>query len=117
MTDGLDLKSLGDMAKVLETTEFLEGTSVVQRRTLRKFADELAEAIESACGACSPPTVVAFLSGAVCEATVAAGANPVAELVSRALSGGKTQQPQASPALVLACAYLARDLLVGERVE
>lgn len=108
------LEALADMARVLDGEDFVDGTSTHQKRALREAADGIRDAIEQTCGDLTPPILIAFFAGAATEATMSANANPMRKLLSAAL--GQTDSASPNNLLALLVAYLARDLLVGERV-
>lgn len=111
------LESLAQMAAVLDGADFLDGTSRNQRRELRKAADGVGKAIEDTVGLVTPEILVAFFAGAATEATMSADMNPLSRLMKQVMGAGADKQLTPNNVLTILVAYLARDLLAGERVE
>lgn len=110
------LQTLANFAKVLDSVEFVDGTSAMQKKALREGADSLRTTIEELCEDLTPPILVGFYSGAAAQAKMSADSNPLAGAMNRVMGMG--QDPEAPlHTLTILVAYLARDLLAGERVQ
>lgn len=106
---------LGQMAAILDGETFQNGTSVVQRRSFRETADTVRESIEKMTGIpISIPTLVAFWMGAHIYKQTTSNAG-IAGLIRSAM-GPQPEDTAFDSLFAITVAYLARDLLAGERV-
>lgn len=108
------LQVLAEMAKALDSAEFLDSTSKTQREAFRNAADSITKALEDAVGVVTPPVLVAFLVGATAEVGFRNTLNPLPSLLGPLL--GKTSPDSPNSVLIMVIAFIARDLLAGERV-
>jgi hypothetical protein len=110
------LKIIKNFAETLDSQQFLDSTSNLQRAMLREQADGLREVCKKQGLPVTADTLVAFVSGATMQAAMTAAANPLMKTMNAMLKqdGDSTE---ANPVLMLMVAYLARDILAGRRVE
>ena len=108
------LEIMGDLANVLEAEVFVDGTSTVQKRAFRDAADTLRSTLEATLGDLTPPILVSFYLGALTEATLDDEDSPLSALLATTGLAPKKTGPK--PHLSVIIAYLARDMIAGERV-
>ena len=104
------LERLGRLAGLLDSSDFLDASSADMRRDFRSYADIMRRSLENELGDLTPPLLLAFRMGAAFQAGL--GSVPAAV---RSVLGGGQHLPDSRLSIVVA--YLARDLLAGERVE
>jgi hypothetical protein len=110
------LELLASVATVLDSDNFQDTTSPAQRRGFREAADQLRAALENSLGTnLTPQLLLAFYLGAAAQATASASSSPLAVALSPLL-GLNHADNSPHPGVSIATAYLARDILVGERV-
>ncbi len=109
------LSLLAELASLLDSSEFINGTSKIQKDAIRSAADQLRVALEKYFEPLSPPALVCYVAGASAQVALSKQESPLAPLLSSIGLAAQTDSP--SHTLMLIVSYLARDLLAGERIE
>lgn len=111
MTAPPSIADLATLAAALDDPETIDSLPPAQWRSLREMADTLAATFANV-GGVTVGVVLAVTYGASLEANIAAATNPMAGVLARLTS----PDPEPSSLTMIVCAFLARDVLAGERV-
>lgn len=110
MTNAFGLGDLATLAAGLDDPQVIDNIPPAQWRAMRETADNIAAAFDDV-GGLTAGVVFALSCGASLEASVAVATNPMAEIMSQI---GIESGPSSLTMIVFA--FLARDVLAGERV-
>jgi hypothetical protein len=115
VTDDKVLKTLATLAEVLDTPAFTDNITKTQKRLLRETADTMQKAFEKELGPLTPPLLLSFWLGAAAQAG-ASQTGPLGTIgtLLEPILGKQADTPNVVISTIVA--YLARDILAGERV-
>lgn len=103
-----------ELAMILDNSDYVDGTSTIQKRALRKAADDLRATIEETFGDLTLDVLLAFWTGAAAQAAITTPVSTLPDTLLSLLGANNSKSPHI--ALSVSVALLARDLLAGERI-
>lgn len=109
------LALLRQLAEALDDREYLDATSPNQRRAMRKAADTVRGVMLEWSDDVTPQMLLCLWTGATMQAQLSTKDLP--EALQAILGSTASVPPSPAVGLTVSIAYLARDVLAGERVE